>query len=236
VVFLLGVTAWVYVVVDSPIELLWAIAAIVVRAGYLRREIILYRFYAVAVALLALVAPLFVPVFHTLVPGPGGSTYPPLQQLLQDSALFAGRMFVTVIAMLNASGDPSLAGVGQILVRPFAAAGVLAQLIAQYPGEVARRTSEVVYAARMRTRRQSNQSWGRVRLIRNTALAVAIDMASMSNQIAVIVASRGTMPRIGLWKTVPKGTGTVVIADIVFLAVASVLVLATKAATRAGML
>lgn len=221
--FLVGLVVYLYALIDSPVDLVFPCVAIVARAGYLRREISVSKL-AFFVAALALVMPLLVHAYNAL----GGAGRPIPMDLLVHSLMLAGQVFVGGLFLANASDDPSLTGAFQLLMQPFTGLGVLAQLIEQKPGDVATRVGDIWHTAKFRMGRQGGGLRQRARVIVNAAVAFTIEMTSMANQLNMVVASRGSMPSVSLWKRIPKGIGTVVIADVVLLSMVGLLVSGTK--------
>jgi hypothetical protein len=212
--FAICVVAWCYGYATTPQELIFPWLATVIRAGYLRRHIAFITKGALFVAVLAVTAPLAVPIYQALTGIRGALRV----ELVSAAVLFAGRILVTVMVMVNLSDDPTVRQCLHWLMRLSASMGVLAQLVFRYPSEVRLRAGDVLYAGKLRLRAQKLSIPERLRVLWAIAVALAIELSSMANQVAVVLAARGKMPRASLWKTAPQGARAVLMADVIYIA------------------
>ncbi len=225
--FLVGMIIWLFVYVNHPIELVPPALAVIVRAGYLHRTIRLFNPFAIFVVILAIVAQLAFPLIRMILGASGeGSIID--RGVIDTAAVFAGRLYITMLAMQCIRSDPSMNATGQFFSRPFAEVGVLSQLIAQYPDEVLSRMGDIVWIGKKRASRKGSGLRAKTRVIKQVGIGLSIEMTTMMNQVAVILASRGRIPRVSHWKRLPIGYVQVFAADMFMAALLTMLMSAAS--------
>lgn len=214
--FVIGLIIFICVACATPIDLALPLCAIILRAGYLRRDMALIQRGALFIALVFVAAPVLFSAAQLLMGRPVDTS---LDAVLVKPGLLAGSVYLTAIMLLNLRGDPTVVGSAVLLGRAFRPFGALAHHIERYPEDLLQRMKDIWYAFTLRYSASggSRRAIDGLRLLKAFATACILEMVSVANRLALVVDARGEVPPISWWKFPEPGWRAVVAADALML-------------------